>query len=843
MSRVSRAQTLGSILLTGVAVIGFVHEAQAQIEEIVVTTRKRAENLHEVPIVVTAFTAASIERKGIEELADVAKYTNGLILDEGFSRTDTRITLRGLSPTRGRQNVAVLQDDVDISSLAIGQAGGTFIINPRLFDVERIEVVKGPHSALYGRSAFVGAINYITRKPSDEVQGSVQGEVGTYGKLEAKAGVSGPIVPGKLAMGVNGALYRFDGFYKNSVNGNNLGGSKGGGVAGNAVFTPNDTFKFTGRAEYSEDHFANEARIFITRTVDVPQPTNAITAPSLGGNPVLSGLNVTFPQVIGKMGHASDYPGPAVSKNPRTGQDYPGSDRRIFRTTLRAEADFGPALLTSITHYGNVTSSIFADQFGVGDITTDPTVNAIQETNIDTHTKLLTEEVRLQSNDESRLKWVLGGLFWNESVQQTGANLVCAAASGGQAQNCGAILAAAPANSLSSIVKRDTHHYSGFGSLQFAITDSLNISGEARYTKEVETSNGNAFGVPSSGLLGCGGLGAPGARVTTNGIVTCAGIYGPIVTGPNTINTFVKVKVPTHFWTPRVTVDYKLSPDALLYASAAKGEKPGGFSTVGGSFSAIADNTYAPEEMWVYEVGAKTEWLNHRLQFNVAGYYQDFSDKQVSVQVPSPTTGLPSTRVVNAASARVYGLEIDAAAALTDNVTVNVGYTVNDAKYANFTDVTTSAGAISRAGNCTVVRFANNTTNRCLVDYSGRMLEGAPKHNIQVGCEVRGQVSGDMTWFVDVDTRYQSKRYTTFENTLEIEAYFLADMRVGVRSNRWTVTAYCNNLLDDDKFKANGVYLPNWNVSFVGARNTVISHVSALLPDKRQLGLRMNYNF
>ena len=100
-----------------------------------------------------------------------------------------------------------------------------------------------------------------------------------------------------------------------------------------------------------------------------------------------------------------------------------------------------------------------------------------------------------------------------------------------------------------------------------------------------------------------------------------------------------------------------------------------------------------------------------------------------------------------------------------------------------------------------------------------------------------------MTWFVDVDTRWQSKRYTTFENTLEIEAYFLADLRAGVRSDRWSVTAYCNNVFDDDKFKANGVYLPNWNVSFSPPRNTVISHVSALLPDKRQLGLRLNYSF
>src|SRR5204863_3812104 len=133
----------------------------------------------------------------------------------------------------------------DISSLAIGQAGGTFVINPRLFDVERIEVVKGPHSALFGRSAFAGAINYITKKPSDEVRGSVQGEVATHGKYEAKAGISGPVIPGRLDMGFNGALYHNGGFYKSAVSGSSLGGSKGGGLAGAAVFSPNEVLKFT----------------------------------------------------------------------------------------------------------------------------------------------------------------------------------------------------------------------------------------------------------------------------------------------------------------------------------------------------------------------------------------------------------------------------------------------------------------------------------------------------------------------------------------------------------------------------------------------------------------------
>ncbi|MFM8532938.1 MAG: TonB-dependent receptor plug domain-containing protein, partial [Acidimicrobiia bacterium] len=192
--------------------------------------RKRSESLQDVPIVITAFTSANIERKGIATLDDVAKYTSGLMLDEGANKQDTRIVIRGLSPTRARQNVAVLQDDVDISSLAQGTSGGSFVINPRLLDMERIEVIKGPHSALFGRSAFNGAINYITRKPGDEFYSNAQLDVGTYGKFEGRASVSGP-VSDKFSVGVNGAAWTFNGFYDSGVNGDVLGTNDGRGGA------------------------------------------------------------------------------------------------------------------------------------------------------------------------------------------------------------------------------------------------------------------------------------------------------------------------------------------------------------------------------------------------------------------------------------------------------------------------------------------------------------------------------------------------------------------------------------------------------------------------------------
>jgi iron complex outermembrane receptor protein len=133
-----------TLAIAGVVAVATDTVAQ-QIEEIVVTTRKRAENLQDVPIVITAFTAATMLNRGIADIEDLTKYTPGVIYDEGFAKQDIRISIRGLSPTRGRQNAAILMDDVDISSEALLSAGGSMFVNPRLFDLERLEVVKGPH--------------------------------------------------------------------------------------------------------------------------------------------------------------------------------------------------------------------------------------------------------------------------------------------------------------------------------------------------------------------------------------------------------------------------------------------------------------------------------------------------------------------------------------------------------------------------------------------------------------------------------------------------------------------------------------------------------------------------
>jgi outer membrane receptor protein involved in Fe transport len=852
MQRPKSVRAFTAALTLTTMLCGMATEAFAQIEEIVVTTRKREENLQEVPIVVQAFTSDAIERKGITDLSDVAKYTSGVNLDTGFSRQDTRVVIRGLSPTRGRQNVAILQDEVDISSLAQGSAGGSFTINPRLTDVERIEVVKGPHPALFGRSAFSGAINYISKKPGDEFEGNAQVDVGTYNKYEARASVSGPVIADKLSLGLNAAGWTFGGFYDSAVTGHGLGGGDGWGTALSAKFTPNDTLTINARTEYSKDNFDPDAR-FAVGTTDVTLPVAARTAAN-GLAAVIaqtSALSASFPQSIGSLGDRDDYNQPAPSRNPRTGKDYPGSDRKIFRTTLRADLETEFATLTSITHYGDNSTFQFNDALELGDFA-DPRVAGGQETYWDTKTRLLTQEFRAQSNNEGPFKWTVGGLFWNEKLEQDSRSIVCVASGGG----CATVFAAVTGFSTPrNIVKRDTHHYSAYGLGEYAITDKLSAEVELRYTVEKEDTSG--FGTTSPSFFGCGsasaGVGQPAIFplrvINADGTYRCVNT-GAFVTGPQTATAYNQVEVGSVFWTPRFTLDYKATDDVLIYASAGMGKKPGGLGTIQNTLGTAATNIYDPEEMWAYEVGSKTTWLDGQLVLNGAIYYQDYAKKQVSISFQGPQTASnPSgltTRVVNAAKASVKGLELDAVVLATDNLSLRASYTYNDGEYEKFEDISTAASAITRANvrnpnNCTVVVIGG--ANRCILSYEGYRLEGAPKHSLTLGGTLEGDITGDLGWFIDTDVRFQSKRYTTYENSLWMDKYWTVDLRGGVKNNDWSVTAYVNNLFNDDTIKSSAVYLQYWPGAYVTPRNTLYSFGSGVLPDKRQLGVRAAVNF
>jgi outer membrane receptor protein involved in Fe transport len=437
---------------------------EAGLDEVVVTARKREETLIDVPLAVTAIGADALQREGIKDIEGVIDRDPSLGFDRGIAPYDTRIVIRGLSPTRGRPNVATLVDGIDVSSEAIGVAGGSLLINPRLVDIERIEIVKGPQSALYGRSAFAGAISYITKDPDDEVSGDVSAEYADNNEYELKAGVSLPFSD-TLGMRLNGYKFDDEGFYK-STRGQKVGGGDGMGGSLSIKWQPTDAYSLKFRTEYADDHYAPPAQAFVPfngttlvpsaasscRTYSIANPAGG--TPLVGTGPVLDAscqfvdanaalpantINIVrvFETNAGNLGTYDDMNvlsyrgqmvrggGLRVTYNPDwtrstdgvTAPDFIGTDRQVLRLSAVQEYQASFGTFSSLTGYtkADVDTDFDFDK-------TDRT--AIQQT-IKTYgvTEQFSQELRFTSDFDGPLQFIAGAQYWTERADQFDRNI------------------------------------------------------------------------------------------------------------------------------------------------------------------------------------------------------------------------------------------------------------------------------------------------------------------------------------------------------------------------------------------------------------------------------------
>ena len=230
----------------------------AQMEEIVVSTRRREESLQDVPIAVTAIGAEQIQRQNINSLEDIVKLSPSVQFDNSFGPADNRVTIRGLSNTRGRSNVAFLIDGIDVTTENLISAGSGLLANRRLLnDVERIELVKGPQSALYGRAAFSGALSYITKEPGPEPAGRLGIDFAEDGQQQIDFSYETPVKGLEDVLGIraSGVWWDEDGRFTNSISGNDVSGTDGFGGSLTAVFTPRDAIKIKARVEYTDEDY------------------------------------------------------------------------------------------------------------------------------------------------------------------------------------------------------------------------------------------------------------------------------------------------------------------------------------------------------------------------------------------------------------------------------------------------------------------------------------------------------------------------------------------------------------------------------------------------------------
>ena len=866
----------GSVVMAAALVMtgsmGFPSEGWAQLEELVVTARKKEENLQDVSVAITAIGSETIVRQGVTDLQDIASFDPSFIFVEAGAQKSTRVVVRGLAPTRGRSNVAMLIDGIDVSSEAIGTSGASLLASQHLLtDVQRIELVKGPQSALYGRAAFNGAILFVTKDAPEEFEGQVSTQIAEYGEYNVNGFVGGPVTD-KLGALVSGFYWDEEGQYSNSISGDDLGGGDGWGGSATVNWDPTEAFSLKGRLEYSDEEYDQRAQArFAPDTLftaaDLPAGTPAgIIARSIaeGGGSYLSNFGDADGAVLQR------------SESILTGNDHPGNTLELFRASLVASWDVNALRGTLTSYTGYVDSAVTEDYAWDGAAVGRPdTLFGNHWISNNTDTEIFNQEIRYQSNLDGPVQFALGGLYWTSERTDNQSGMLGNGCDIFSVVFDGECDSRAPFVPWQDVFQRqidagnlhrqqplivDDDHWSVYALIEWEITDRWKLSLENRYVDEeqtvdrgVLTATDDVTAEPVDLIEACALFAASAADAFCNTVVT-AETFGPGATGGRGVTVDGTGRrsdtVTSSYNTPKGTLEFSPNDDLLFFISAGKGQKPGGIDLLGGASNVVDLSTAAfePEEMWAYEIGTKTNWSGGfgYLQVNGSAFFQDYSDKQVSVRLRQPD-GSTRRSTENAASAEVWGIELDTVwQTPVEGLSLSVAYTWLDTEFIEFTDVTDAHDTIFRVGNCTPEAgedgMLGTADDRCTVSYAGKSLEGAPEHALRAAASLtRPFANASMNWFIEGDTEYQSERFVEPDNAQIVDDYWKLNLRVGLEAENWEAVVFVDNVTDNDTIQSANT-IPD-AATILHPAFGFRSIDAGVLPDKRQVGVRAKYRF
>lgn len=815
--------------------------AWAQVEEIVVTSRKTAENLQDIPVAVAALDAEIIEKQNISTTADVVKLVPGVQFDQSFSAADTRISIRGINSERGRTSVAVLVDGVDVSGENITAGGGSSLLNTRLLDLERVEVVKGPQSALYGRNAFAGAINYITRKPSlDDLEIRTFGDLAAnYSVYDVRGSISGPLIDGKLAVSLNGGAYKHEGYYSNHnptnpvANEEGLGGAESVGARLVALWAPTDNFSATWSISYNENDSepravakVGVANTFYLNETQLP----AGTSPDFSFNGAMN-----YGQWIGTVDSVEERD-ISLSISERNWAPFQGSEDNTVLTYLKLDWDVADTVtLKSKTSYLDNEAVLhedadFQSSFGTPIVRDGIATNfSIDNDYLDqTDTKYFEQEFTIESNSWSRGRWLLGASYFHEDTENSDYSLGWFNDPNFPAafpQFCVAVnpldLACSFRDSARlgeppKTIGRETDSYSLFGLLGFDLTDNIRLTAELRWIDDE-------------------------IKVTTNTSIDRVSQYILAIA----IDTSLPLdQLPTSdtqesdTLNPRFAIDWRLSDDHMIYASVAKGTKPAGFGTA--QFAVPQNTKVDQEKLWGYELGAKTTWFERKLLANVAFFFNDYTDRQVGVTVRDPISGWASAGIVNAAGAETKGVELDLVWNPIDPLTLGLGYAYTDAEWTDFRyeEIRAESGGLRPKDKAICASP--------LGDCSGAKVAGVPEHAATVQANWTAPLTASTEYFINAIGTYTSKRAVQDRiRTPYIGDYALLDAQAGIQADNWSILVYVDNVFDDDSVRWGQGYQDFQDGMYGGGSGGEPrdESVMAFLPSPRVVGVRGTWRF
>ena len=816
--------------------------AEITIEEVVVSARKRAENLQEVPIAVTAFTEAQIESAGIQRPADFISLMPNVTMVDSANVGDTQVSIRGIVSTRDAESTFAYVVD------------GVLVTNPNgfneeLMDVSQIEVLKGPQGALYGRNAVAGAIIVTTNRPDEEFEGKVKVGAGNNGSKNASLTLSGGLAEGVLGR-VSVSQRETDGHYSNSFTGaKSVDFMEDTTVRGRLIWDVNEELSFDVRAGMSEvsggainfnavfalPAFANDFGLGPTFFADVNDQEFIFSNNVPGENE----------QETSEFSVKADWDRDGVDVSLVLSysdlEEYllsDGTSATFYGYELTDACQTDRATLNNMpTEMGGAgRSDLFGDFFspfgvfpsGIGQEFTGiygpytPTAcdgYQYQERN-QSDTSL---ELRLTSDDDAEISWI-AGVYAAEIEREVTVSYGADTGNGFLRQGYVGPTGPNPTDLMFSD-QFDTSVMAVFGQLEFDITDDMELAFAARYDREERDVTNQVPNETGSGLLSqpTGSIN-PAFAANPNGI-------------PSRSATFSQFQ-------PKVTWSWSAAEDLNLYASWGVGFRSGGFNSIGSEalidfwYNNNGDGTnpgalvdgklsvkdeYDKEVSTSIEFGSKMEFFDNRLRVNASIFSTDVEDNQFFEFYAGPF-GLMRV-VTTIEDLQIQGFEMDFNAVLTENLSMFGGMGILDSEIKRNNHRPATVGneapqAPDRTYNLgaqfeTEVSSGINMTARLDWQYVGEMAF----HTLQ------GEATPSI-WQVF----YPGASITQDFSKAKRDAYDTLNARISFDAENWGVTIWGRNVTDE-KYLEEIIPAPEFGGSFV--------HPSA----KDSYGIDFNYRF
>lgn len=770
-------------------------EAQSGVPDIIVTARKAAEPLSKAPVSVSAVSAEKIRSLGLNSIDDFAKQTTGISFSQAFGRSSDRPVIRGQSNV-----LANVQFGVETGAAyfvdGIYYQGDIQGFDPE--SLQRVEVIKGPQSALYGRNTYAGAINFITKDPTEKLTISGRASAAEYGEYVISGSVSGMIIPGKLGFRAGGRYYTYGGQYTNQLTGRKVGNEQTTSAYALLNFTPNSDIKIRLRGQYERDRdgplaiflqgaSANNCRAgyrsarYRTASIFLPYVPNVL-GPSTNTNQYFCGtiqpqpnnvrLNtdtttVTFPRITSFVPGVPSFGGATITSD---GTAFDGIKNEQWYGSAILDWDIAGSgwVVSSLTGYRANTNFFGTDSdhsesfFYFGGPTGEPAfANTTRKDGWD-----VSQEIRLSSPKDWPVRGLVGVYYFEQKID-------------GRDLTFTNPIAGDPIGAIGSN-RNWLQDKAVFGMLTVEPFHNFTITGEVRYSEERR----KQLDFSSSPLF-CAGYAGTANEFGTFTTANCRGQYLEKETDP------------------RVTISYTTPGGTLFYGIWAKGHKPGGFNgsagvTAQAQYPGANYVNYLPEKSEGFEGGVKFSVLDRKVRLQIAGYSNKLSDVQLTTAIPNPNgTGAITSIVTNQGNARASGLEFEFLAAPTDRLTVGGGISYVDA---HFTKGCDADQFILNSGGIRPNFDPRNPPAAALplCDISGKQLPLGSPIIVNGNATWWTPLKGKLNFWANTNFSYEDSKYIQVHNLAKTGTTFLLNARLGLRTENFSIAVFGRNLTDED---------------------------------------------